>query len=35
MKILVETDKYVIYIDGERLYMCSKEIFFKKYNKRI
>ena len=35
MKVLVETDKYVIYTDGERTYMCDKEIFYQKYKKSL
>lgn len=35
MRILEETDKYVIYTDGERTYLCDKEIFYKKYKKSL
>lgn len=33
MRVLVETDKYVIYTDGDRTYMCDKEKYYKKYKK--
>jgi len=33
MRVLKETDKVVIYTDGERTYLCDKEKFYKKYEK--
>ena len=31
MRVLKETDKCVIYTDGDRTYLCHKEKFQKKY----
>ena len=35
MRVLKETDKYVIYTDGERTYLCDKEKFNKKRKKSL
>lgn len=33
MRVLVRTEKYVIYTDGDRTYLCSPEAFEEKYGK--
>lgn len=33
MRVLKETDKWVIYTDGERTYLCDKDKFYKKHEK--
>lgn len=33
--VLKEAEKYVIYSDGEKAYMCDKDIFYKKYEKSL
>lgn len=33
--VLKEAEKYVIYSDGEKAYMCDKDIFYKNYEKYL
>lgn len=33
--VLKEAEKYVIYSDEEKAYMCDKDIFYKKYEKPL
>ena len=33
MRVLKETDKWVIYTDGERTYLCDKDKFYKNHKK--
>ncbi len=35
MRVLKETDKYVIYTDGERTYLSDKEKFNKNHKKSL
>ena len=35
VSVIEETDKSVVYTDGEKTYVCDKEKFYKKYEKSL